>query len=206
MMEVIEVTPYKKRYKVKFSNHTEILLSYKELKKNHCEQGNVLEEEQWNRLIVHLIGRGKERALYLLDRSEQTEKQIRDKLIAGYYPAIVIDSVIAYLKEYRMIDDFRYACHYIEFKRNKKSKRQIHQELFLKGISKETMEQAFVESDFSNEDSLRLLIEKRSSRYDLNDMNDKRKLYQYLLGKGYSYSEVEQAIHTWENGDLFGEE
>ena len=91
-MEVIEVTPYKKRYKVKFSNHTEILLSYKELKKNHCEQGNVLEEEQWNRFIVHLIGRGKERALYLLDRSEQTEKQIRDLLTKGVTNKITFKS------------------------------------------------------------------------------------------------------------------
>ncbi len=176
-------------------------MSFKELKKNHCEQGNLLDEEQWKNLIAHLISRGRERALYLLDRAECTEKQIRDKLVAGFYPAIVIDAVIAYLKEYNMINDFRYACHYIDFKRTKKSKRQIQQDLFMKGISKDTIQQAFEETEFTNDDSIYKILEKRIGRYDLEDFNDRRKLYQYLLGKGYSYSEVEQAIRTIEKGE-----
>lgn len=177
----------------------EILLSYKELKRNHCDQGNVLDDEQWDKLIAHLIFRGKERALYLLDRSERTEKQIRDKLIGGLYPAIVIEAVLEYLKEYRMIDDYRYACHYVEYKRQKKSKRQISQDLFIKGISKENIERAFSDTQFSNDDSLSAIIQKKIQRYDLNDPKDRRKFYQFLLGKGYSYSEI---INAMKQADL----
>ena len=207
MIEVIEVIPYRKRFLVRLQPQMEILLNTRELKKYQCFQGNVLNEQQWEELSRHLYVRGRERALYLLDRSEQTEKQIKDKLVAGFYPATIIEQVIDYLKEYHCIDDFRYACNYIEYKKNKKSRKQIAQELYRKGISKENIENAFEESDYSPMDSLRKLVEKKAYRYNLNEYKELAKFYQYLLGKGYPYETVDSVIRQLKAGlDEFNEE
>ncbi|MCR5704839.1 MAG: recombination regulator RecX [Eubacterium sp.] len=207
MIEIIEVVPYRKRFLVRLQPQMEILLNAREIKKYQCVQGNILNERQWEELCRHLFVRGRERALYLLDRSEQTEKQIKDKLVAGFYPATIIEQVIEYLKEYHCIDDYRFTCNYIENKKNKKSRKQITQELYQKGISKENIENAFDESDYSPMDSLMKLVEKKASRYDLNEYKELAKFYQYLLGKGYPYDAVDSVIKRLKEGcDLNNEE
>lgn len=141
-----------------------------------------------------LYKQAKEYALRLLDKTYKTEKQITDKLVMRGYPQEVINRVVELLKEYDMINDYRYACMYIESNMSKKSKRRIAQDLYLKGISKEQAEQAFEELDYSEETSLQFVIDKKKSRYDLTDKKDVQKFYMYLVSKGYQYNDVRDAL------------
>ena len=144
-----------------------------------------------------LYNRAKERALYILDNSYKTEKEIVDKLKSSCYPEFIIEKVICFLKEYNLVNDLRYAIMYVDFKKNNKSRKQINQELYKKGISKEIINNAFEENGFSDENSLEKLIEKRINRYDVNDYKSISKLYQYLISKGYNYCDVRTAISKY---------
>ena len=53
--------------------------------------------------------RAKHRALYLLERCDRTEQELRTKLSRSYEPEIV-EEAIRYVKQYGYIDDKRYAA------------------------------------------------------------------------------------------------
>lgn len=192
----------KNRIKISLDNETEFLLYKGEVKKYCLKQNDIISDEKYNSIMELLYGRARERALYLLDDSYKTEKQIRDKLKNGRYPDEVIDSVVDNLKKYNLINDLRYALLYIECKADKKSKKQIMQDLYVKGLSSEYINMAFEESDYSEETSLYKIIEKRISKYNLSEKRDLQKLYQYLLGKGYCYSDVKKTLSRYTNMDL----
>lgn len=196
MCRITEVIPYKSRFKIKLQDTTEFLLYPSEIKKYHLTEDMLLEKSVLDEIMQILYRRAKERALYLLDRSYRTERQIQDKLRAGLYPPQVISQVLSYLKEYHLVDDYRYAQMYIDYKRNKKSRRQMVQDLLFKGISKEVVESAFEDSDFTDGDSLSCFIQKGKQRYDLSDKKAVQKFYRYLLSKGYSYDDVRSALET----------
>ena len=127
----------------------------------------------------------------------KTRKQIIDKLKSGLYPENIIYKVIEYLEEYNLINDKRYAMLYLDYKKSVYSKRKIIQDLYTKGISKELIDEAFMESDFSEDDSISSVLKKRAKRYDLSDSKDLQKLYRYLVGKGYSFSMVKKAVDNY---------
>lgn len=185
------------RTKVYINGEIAFMLYKGELKKFHITEGEVIKKETFGELMSLLYNRAKERALYLLDQSYKTEKEIRDKLKSGFYPEGIIEKVIAFLKEYNLINDLRYAGMYIDYKKQSKSKKQIVQDLYKKGISKDILDIAFEESGFSDMDSLEQLIKKRSHKYDFDDYKSVSKLYQYLVGKGYQYSDVKSAIQKY---------
>lgn len=182
------------RIKVYINGEVAFVLYKGEIRKYKISEGNEISEETLGELMSLLYNRAKERALYILDKSYKTEREISDKLKSGFYPDIIIEKVMSFLKEYDLVNDLRYAVMYVEFKKSSKSKKQIIQELYRKGISKDIIDTAFEENDFSDTESLNKLIEKRIKKYDVNDFKSISKLYQYLVGKGYNYNDVKSAI------------
>lgn len=197
MYKVLKIEAKGTRMLISLDNNISFLLYKGEMRKFNIVEEDFIEEAIYLEIIEVLYKRARERALYLLDDSYKTEQQIRDKLKAGYYPEEIIRRVIEYLKEYGLIDDLRYCRLYIDYKSMSKSKKQIIQDLYIKGVQKNTIEQAFLESDYVEEDSLRKVIEKRLSRYDLENSKDVQKFYRYLIGKGYPYGDVRKALSKY---------
>ena len=50
-------------------------------------------------------------------------------------------------------------------------------------------------------DRLNKLIEKIIKKYDLNDKTQYNKMCRYLLGKGFSYGEIQEALFKYTNYD-----
>lgn len=197
MYTVIKLEPKGNRWHVYLDNDIDFLLYKSEVRKLNLVQDARIEEKQYEIIVDTLYKRARERALYILDDAYKTKNQIIDKLKAGCYPEFIIDKVVGYLVEYDLINDDRYASMYIDFKASSKSKRQIVQDLYLKGLSKETIDSAFENNDFSEEDSLKKIIEKRKCRYDLTNQKDIEKFYRYLIGKGYPYHEVKRVLSLY---------
>lgn len=145
-----------------------------------------------------LLKRAKERALYILKSSDKTEKQLKDKLSSGYYPEEIINKVITFLKEYKYIDDLRYAKTYIGFKSSKKSLFIIKNELYKKGISNEVFSIAWDETyEEKNYDPCEpILKELEKKKIDPEKMNEKEKIkiINYLLRKGHKYDNIIESI------------
>lgn len=194
MYKVLGVEQKGSRILVFLDNDISFLLYKKDIRVFNITEDAVIEKRVYQDIIETLYKRARERALYILDDGYKTEKQIRDKLISGYYPETVINRVIKYLKEYALIDDFKYCKLYIDYKASSRSKKQIIQELYIKGVSRDIIDNAFLDSEYNEEDSLMKVLEKKVTGYDLNSQKDVQRLYRYLIGKGYDYSEVKKAL------------
>ena len=194
MYTVMKLEPKGNRLHVYLDNDINFLLYKSEIRKLNLEENVKIEETKYQIIIDILYKRARERALYILDTAYKTEKQIVDKLKTGCYPEFIIDRVIEYLTKYDLINDYRYASMYIDFKAASKSKRQIVQDLYSRGVLKEVIDSAFENSEFTEKDSLNKIIEKRKGRYDLTNQKDIERFYRYLVGKGYSYQDVKRAL------------
>ncbi|MFQ9515529.1 MAG: regulatory protein RecX [Eubacterium sp.] len=199
MRTVTKLEPYNSRIKVYLDDEFSFLLYKGEIRKFHLNENESIGEDTYREIMESLYKRARERVLYILDDSYKTESQIREKLNKGFYPPDIVDKVINYLIEYDLVNDLRYAGMYIEFKSSSKSKKQIVQDLYRKGVSKDNIDAAFEESDYSDEISLYKIIEKRISKYNLNEQQDLQKIYRYLIGKGYCYSDVKKALSKYTN-------
>ena len=196
-MLITKLEPFGSRVKIYINNDFAFVLYKGEISKYGLKEGEEIPSNTYSVIMNKLFDRGKERALYMLDKSYKTKRYIMDKLKAGLYPESIIDKVVSFLEEINLINDLRYAEMYIDYKRASKSKKQIVQDLYVKGVDKKLIDQAFEESDFSDTESLKKYIEKRKNKYDLSDRKDIQKFYSYLVSKGYSYGDVKEALRDY---------
>lgn len=197
MKIVTKLEAYNSRIKVYIDEELFFLLYKGEVRKFHLKENESISDDTYDKILELLYKRARERAFYILDNSYKTENQIREKLRKGLYPESIIDKVIDYLVEYSLIDDKRYASMYIEYKSSSRSKKQIVQDLYAKGISGNIIDIAFEESNYSDEESLNKIIDKKITKYNLDNQQELQKLYRYLIGKGYSYNDVKKALSRY---------
>lgn len=197
MKKVILAEPAGAKVKVSLDNDLTFLLYKGEVKKFKLNADTLISDDTYAEIMELLYKRARERALYILDKAYKTEYQIREKLKTGLYPSEIINQVIDYLAEYKLIDDLRYSIMYIEYKETSKSRRQITQDLYIKGVKKDIIDIAFEEIGYSDEKALNYLISQKIKKYDINDKKELQKLYRYLLGKGYGYGEVKKALFSY---------
>ena len=106
--------------------------------------------------------RAKKRVLHLLERSQKSEKQLRDKLKEGGYEMDVIDEAIEYAKSYHYIDDERFARDFVRLSCHNKSRIRLKQDLSQKGIDKDLIDIAIEEEyDVDEVDLLKNILRKR---------------------------------------------
>ena len=133
-------------------------------------------------------------AVSLLSRRDHSEKELTDKLrLKGY--AQGAHEAVSKLREQGYIDDGRFAAAYVRELVNVKKygKKRIEQELYKKGIDRETIREAIENTEFSDE-MLTDIIKRKYLRY-LSDEKGVRKTVNALLRLGYSYSEIRAALN-----------
>lgn len=148
-------------------------------------------------MAYDLQKRAKLRCMHLLEKRDYTEKQLRDKLRMGKteYPPEMIDAAIEYVKSYHYVDDARYAAQYIDSRKISKSRRQMEQELFQKGIARDVAAQAFEEAEpIPEEELIRRWIEKRHYDVQTADMAETRRMYAFLARKGFQSDSILRAL------------
>lgn len=147
------------------------------------------------------LKRAKLRCMHLLERRDYTEKQLKDKLRMGKtaYTEDEIEAAVAYVKSYRYVDDGRYAEQYIACMRDRKSRRQIEQELYQKGVSRELVEAAFeAAGEIEEAAMIRAWMEKKHFEPEHADTKEKQRMYGFLARKGFCAEEISRALRTKE--------
>lgn len=199
----------KKKYKISLEGTEMVTLSLypSELRKFGIKEGNILSEADYNSIEELLYKRGKERALYYLKTSDKTSFQMKKKLAEGFYPERVIERILWFLEKYGYIDDFRYAVQFIQYNQKRKSYQQIKNDLRLKGICREHIEEAFSEmeencSDEENpqEDIIRRYIQKKL-KPDM-EQKEKNKIIMALVRKGFKYDDIVRVLNECESMSL----
>lgn len=143
--------------------------------------------------------RAKLRCMHLLEKRDYTEKELRQKLLTGktVYTEEQIDGAIDYVKSFHYVDDGRYACQYIEAMQQRKSRRQIEQELYQKGVAKELVQEAFEETgEVPEEEQIARWMEKRKFHPEEADLKEKQRMYAFLARKGFRPENIQRAMKS----------
>lgn len=193
MIQIREIENLGKgKWCISFDTGERCLVYGSEIRGLKLEKENYISEEQYHFLLHEIVGkRAKKRALHLLERMDRTEQQLREKLIASEYPQRCVDDAINYVKSFHYLDDVRYAENYTRYSKEKLSRQQIKQKLMSKGVSKEIILKA-VEDEYDAEESvhIRRLLEKKHYNGDTCDEGEFRRVYQYLLRRGFRSNDI----------------
>ncbi len=198
--QIVELS--KTRSKVYIEQEFAFVLYKGELRLYRIREGEELNEEDYRRIMEEVLPkRAKLRAMNLLKEREYTVAQLRSKLSQGYYPDNVIQEALDYVEAYHYTDDLRYAVSYITYNENIKSRKRIERDLFSKGISKETVVQAWSEWEdqggTSDEQAMiRKLLEKKHYNPECTDYKEQQKLFVFLMRKGFSGETIRKVMHA----------
>lgn len=193
---IISVTDIdKKKIKIQLEGGEVFALYKGEARRMEIEEGAYITDALYEDIQMLLYKRGKDRALYMLKDSAKTTQEVRRKLQQGFYPPILIERIIEFLSRYHYLDDSGYIQNYYEMWKKKKSRKEIQYTLLKKGIEnqliKEVIESITDESGKEEEnDALCCQFDKKAKGKDLKNPKDRQKIIQYLMGKGFTYSDI----------------
>jgi regulatory protein len=132
--------------------------------------------------------------------SEYCRADIRKMMSRWELPEGVADKIIKRLQDERYIDEQRYAHAFVrdKFRYNHWGWIRIEQELRRRNIPQEYIDEAKEEiSDDDNLEALRKIIDsKRPTIKGKNEYEVNAKLFRFALSRGFSYSAINQVLHT----------
>ena len=189
----------KTKFKVYLDEQFAFVLYKGELSRYRIQEGVELSQELVDCIKQEvLLKRAKLRAMHLLNAMDRTESQLRLKLKQNLYPDDVIEKAIQYVKSFGYVEDQGYAERFINNRQQSKSKREIYAALSQKGVSREqielAMEACYEEAD--ELDAIRRIAEKKRFSAEESTDAEKKKLYDYLLRKGFKSDDIRQVIQV----------
>ena len=127
---------------------------------------------------------------------KRTEHEVREKCKTLNYTSEYIDEIIDYLKEAEYINDEIYITKYISnlLKLKKSSVAEVKLDLMKRGIDFDRVDSDLIESLYEHEKESAIYL--ASKKYKSGDTIEKIK--RYLNGKGYTYSNISNAIDNLE--------
>jgi regulatory protein len=133
------------------------------------------------------------RMVGLIYARPRSEYEVRTKLKSKKLEPEEIEEIIAKLKSAKYLDDEKFAQWWVSGRKASRpiSKLKLRAELARKGINSNLAEEAIIKN-FSSEEELAILkslIEKKKEKYP-----DQQKLLQFLASKGFSYSQIKEAL------------
>lgn len=166
------------------------------------EKGSVITDEQYLELINFLKKRALKYAVYILEASDRTEAQIRDKLNSAGYPGEAVCYAIEKLCGYHYIDDRRYAENFVQKNCGNMSLRDIECKLYGKKVPGEVIKEVLdaYKSDNHNadEEAFLHLFNKRSIDPTALDYKEKQRTAAFFLRRGFSYELIKKYLDTEE--------
>ena len=127
----------------------------------------------------------------------RSEKEIRDYFRRKKVHESMHDGLFEKLRHFELIDDEKFAKWWIDQRANfkPKPKRILIQELRIKGIGKEIIDEVLGEEVVDEEKMARELIEKKAYKWKgLEPRLARQKMSQYLAGKGFGWDVIEKVV------------
>lgn len=131
-------------------------------------------------------------AFKFITYKRRTIKETENKLINTGINSEFIEDIINELIQLEYLDDKKYIEKFVE-KSKKISINMIKLKLKEKGISKDLIDEYFVNNHSEESDKIELLLKKKKYSPDLS-IDEINKIKVYLLRKGFNRSDIESAI------------
>ena len=188
----------KGKYRTTFDNGTTCVLYRTEAVRYSIMEGAFISEADYEKLITEVVGkRAKKRALHLLEQMDRSERKLREKLTQGGYPDCCVDAAIDYVKSFHYLDDYRFASTYVRYHQDSLSRRQLEQKLMAKGIGRDDINCA-IDSEYTADEEKHIakLLEKKHYDPDNCDEKEFRRIYQFLMRRGFKSSQILSAMRS----------
>jgi regulatory protein len=188
---------------VLLDNDQKLFLSYEVLLKNGLRKGSEISESHFDFLVKenqkYFI---KQKAYTLLGKRLHSVYELRTKLRQKKYDVDLIQLTIEDLLNGHYLDDMKFAEMYSEEKLRLRlwGKTKLKSELLKKGVSSAiitaVLEEKFPEADEELNNASQLVQKKYNQLKNRNMEHQKlvKRLYAFLISKGYSYDISRQAI------------
>lgn len=190
----------KNKYRIYVEEEFAFVLYKGELSRFHIHEGGEISESVYKEIRTEVIlKRAKKKAMYLLNISDRTERELQEKLEREEFPDWAVQQAVSYVKSFGYINDERYIENFIRSKKEKESRKSIYAKLCRKGLDGEKIQdlmELYFEETTENETISNLLRKKGFCR-DTADAKEKQKMAAYLARKGFSYSAIRESV-GWE--------
>lgn len=190
----------KSRVRIEIDHEFAFVLYKGELRLHKIEEGDEIEDAVYDRIMKDVLPkRAKLRAMNLLKNRTYTKAQLKDKLLQGGYPEQIADIAVDYVVSYRYVDDEQYVRDFIEYNREKKSRKRIQLDLMHKGISEQLFQDIWEEIAGDDEE----VIEREQIIYWMNKKHfcpqeatfeEKQKMMAFLYRKGFSINNIRSIL------------
>ncbi len=190
----------KKRCNVYVDNEFFCGMSVETAVKNRIKVGQEVDAKQLEQLVLEsekheaLI-----KATDYISKNLKTKRQVKEYLIKKGYSEQVAWYCIDKLKEYNYIDDSEYSRRYIESVSKRQGRRLTEYKLMMKGVRKEDIESAYLDTEDCGNKSAKQLAKKHLGSKPITKEN-LAKTYRYLIGKGFTYEQAMYALADYQGG------
>ena len=174
-----------KQVRLFFDEEKYCLLYYNEIRRLGFHEQDEIGQEEFEELNKLLLHRAKLKAMSLLKYQDRTKKELKERLMRAEFPEF-----IAYVESFGYINDEEYVRRYMEYKSGSKSKIQIKMDLRKKGITAETLERAFEEYEYEEDDILEEQVKKRIRQKGSVTKENFQKYYGYFARKGFNSGKI----------------
>lgn len=148
--------------------------------------------------------RAREKALSLLLAQERSARDLQNRLCRSGFSEKAAGQAVSYVQQLGYLDDQRFACNYVRFRKGKKSRRELQMKLSEKGVDRELISLALEEYTKEEEtEALLIQLQKRLKGRNFRemDMGERQKLKAAVARKGYPVNLIQTAISTLEQGE-----
>lgn len=202
-MIITSIEPFRgKTLKISFESGEPIFINSNIAAEYHLEKDIDIPQSGVEDIVrANDTRRAKERALYLLDNRDYSYAELFKKLAENYDEDICYE-VLNRLAEIGCIDDRRYARYLAEklCTVKKYGYFKAREEMRLKGLSRDIIEEALADYSEGSSERLLELIDKKYARY-LTDEKGVKKVKAALARLGYSFADINAAISEYSDGD-----
>jgi len=167
--------------------------------------GKKLSDQEIEKIILEdKTIRGKEYLLRLLSRRIYSRYEVSRKLNDKGYPENIIAQLILWLENNNYINDERFAKMWAQFRLQNKpiGRYKLNQELRLKGIKQDII-QKVIDETYNKIDELTLarnLIKEKIVSSEIKNIRiDPKKIYNFLLRRGFSIEVSKNIYHELNN-------
>lgn len=162
------------------------------------KENEPIDKEKFDFIVENLVYiKAQDTAMNFLSFKPRTEREVNIKLKEKEFSDEVINKVITFLKKYNYINDRKYCEMYISdgMRLKKKGKYLLKFELIQRGIDEKIISEVFDEIEVNEVELAKTLIKKKYNLQDEITDKEKQKIYGMLARKGYSYSDIKQALY-----------
>jgi len=150
--------------------------------------------------------RAKSRALWYLSRADHTEKGLAEKLQTAGFAQKAVENAVERMKELGLIDDVKYALRLCQsLGQNGTSQREIYFKLIKKGVPGDLAKQVLSEEEKEEYEKILYLLKTKYS-LKLNSKEEIEKTVNSLARKGFSFSDIKEALRQYNEEIIYNED